>query len=96
MFVITDKENVVIHTSETVEYNDNKDVLVDKATLTLPEPLVGLVKEVEENEIPEGVIGRYCYNEEEGFYKNPNYRIHYSEEERIQALEDAVNILLGF
>ena len=46
-------------------------------------------------EIPEGVEpNKYCYTPEQGFFKNTNYKEYYSEEERLSAIEDIMNILL--
>ena len=57
-----------------------------------------VVKEIYSVEsIPEDVAPiRYCYNNEENFYLNPRYKENYSLEEKVSALEDAVNLLLGF
>lgn len=95
MFIITDKNDVIFHMSETLDYQENGNLLVDNGNLAIAKGLEKGVFEVAE--IPEGVeIQKYCYTEEKGFYPNENYRVYYSEEERISALEDAVNSLLGF
>ena len=95
MYIITDKENVIIHISETIGYQENGNVLVDNSTLAIANLLVNGVYKVET--VEEGVRpSKYCYTEEKGFYKNENYREYYSQEDRISALEDTVNILLGF
>lgn len=95
MNIITDKENKIIHISETIGYQENGNVLVDNETLAIAKPLVNKIYEVDE--IAEGITAeKYCYTEEKGFYKNENYKEYYSQEERISALEDTVNMLLGF
>lgn len=95
MYIITDKENVIIHISKTIGYQENGNVLVDNETLAIAKPLVNKVCEVEE--IPEGVTqSKYCYTEGEGFYKNPNYQEYISIEDRVSALEDMMNMQLGF
>lgn len=94
-YIITDKDNVVIHISNTIGYQENGNVLVDNGELAIAKPLVKEVYEVEE--IEENVEeAKYCYTKEKGFYKNENYKEYYSEEQRISALEDTVNMLLGF
>lgn len=94
-YVITDKDDVVIHISETIGYQENGNVLVDNGELAIAKPLVKEVYEVEE--IEENIVeAKYCYTKEKGFYKNENYREYFSEEQRISALEDTVNMLLGF
>lgn len=95
MYIITNKENIIMHMSETLNHDDNGDILVDMDTLTLSKDLVKGTYEVEE--VPSEVyLGKYCYEKEKGFYKNPNYIKQYSEAERIAALEETVNMLLGF
>lgn len=95
MFVITDEKDVIIHISKTIGYQDNGNVLVDDDTLAIAKPLF---KNIYENiEVPNDVTeAKFCYTKEKGFYKNPDYTEYFSEEDRISALEDAVNMLLGF
>lgn len=95
MYIITDKDNVIINISKTIGYQSNGNILVNDGTLAIAKLLVNKVCEVDE--IPEEIEeAKYCYTEEKGFYKNENYVEYFSEEDRISALEDAVNILLGF
>lgn len=95
MYIITNGENIIMHMSETLNHDSNGDILVDMDTLTLSKDLVKGTYEVEN--VPEEVyLGRYCYEEEKGFYKDPNYVKQYSNEERLAALEETVNMLLGF
>ncbi len=94
-YIITEKDDVVIHISETIGYQENGNVLVDNGELAIAKPLVKDVYEVEE--IEENIVeAKYCYTKEKGFYKNEKYREYFSEEQRISALEDTVNMLLGF
>ncbi len=94
-YVITNKDDVVIHISETIGYQENGNVLVDNGELAIAKPLVKEINEVEN--IEENIVeAKYCYTKEKGFYKNENYKEYYSEEQRISALEDTVNMLLGF
>lgn len=94
-YIITDKDDVVIHISETIGYQENGNVLVDNGELAIAKPLVKEINEVEN--IEENIVeAKYCYTKEKGFYKNENYKEYFSEEQRISALEDTVNMLLGF
>lgn len=93
MYILTDKDNVIINISGTLDYQSNGNPLINEGKLAIAKILVNKIYEVKE--IPNNVSeARYCYTEEKGFYKNENYREYYSEEERISALEDMVNMLL--
>lgn len=95
MYIITDKENIIIKISETIGYQKNGNILVDNGALAIAKLLANKVCEVDE--VPEEIEEtKYCYTEEKGFYKNENYKEYYSNEERISSLEDVVNTLLGF
>ncbi len=94
MFIVTDKNDVIIHISETKDYQSNGNLLVDNGKLAIAAYLVNAVYEVET--VDEGVTpSKYCYTESKGFYKNPNWKEYFSTEDRIAALESAVNSLLG-
>lgn len=95
MYIITNKNDVITHISKTIDYQKNGNPLIDDNTLAIAKIDVKDVYEVTEvpNEIEEQ---RYCYTEEKGFYKNENYKEYFSTEDRISALEDAVNSILGF
>ncbi len=94
MFIVTDKDNVIIHISETKDYQSNGNLLVDNGKLAIAAYLVNGVYEVES--VDEKVApAKYCYTEKDGFYKNPNYKEYFSDQDRIAALEEAVNSLLG-
>lgn len=94
MYIIIDKDNKITDITTTVGYEENGNIILDDGTQIACFREVE-VREVEE--IPENVVeNKYCYTEEKGFYKNENYQEHYTNEERISALEDTVNMLLGF
>ena len=94
-YIFTNKNDEIFHISNTKDYQENGNVLVDNRSFAIPPALIKEIYEIEE--IPQEVeVTKYCYTEEKGFYKNENYREHYSDEERISALENAVNMLLGF
>lgn len=94
MYVLTEKkDNRITCISETLEYQSNGNPEVKNGAYAIGYP----VNIYENIEIPEGLCeDKYCYTPEQGFYKNENYREYFSEEDRISALEDAMNILLGF
>ncbi len=95
MYIITDENNVIIHISETIGYQENGNVLVDNGTLAIAEPLVKGKYEVET--VDEKVVpAKYCYTPEKGFYKNENYQEYVSIEDRVSSLEDIMNMQLGF
>lgn len=95
MYVLTNENNEVVAISETLDYQSNGNPLINNGKLAIASYLVSHT--YENVEIPEGVCkDKYCYTTEAGFYKNENYVEYFSEEERISALEDAVNMLLGF
>ena len=71
-YVLVDNQDVVMHISDTINYQENGNVLVDNDSLAYAKILVKKVHEVEE--VPsEAVPYKYCYTEEDGFTANPNY-----------------------
>lgn len=94
-YVLTNENNEIVAISETLDYQSNGNPLINNGALALASYLVSHT--YENVEIPEGVCeSKYCYTPEAGFYKNDNYVEYFSEEDRISALEDAVNSILGF
>ena len=97
-YVLTGENNVIIAISDTLGEQSNGNPLVtDKEgnQYAIAKYLIKNKYEIEE--IPENVMeNKYCYNVEQGFYKNSDWKEYYSEEQRISALEDTVNMLLGF
>lgn len=104
-FVLTNKDNEIIEISNTYELDEeHRNINVDnnRAIAYAPNEKIN-VFEVEE--IPEEVeIAKYCYTEEQGFYKNENYvepeepieaRLKLMEE-RMALTEDMINMSLGF
>lgn len=95
MYLICNKEdNRIFETGQELDYLSNGyPRLIDK-NIAFPTEMVNVY---EVAEIPENVEAeKYCYTEEKGFYENENYREYFSQEDRISALEDTVNMLLGF
>lgn len=93
MIVITKANDVIIAIAESV--NEDRNFIEINHNTNIPKNLVKGIYEVKE--IPKEVKPlKYCCIEGAEFHLNPNYKENYSSEERIAALEDAVNILLGF
>lgn len=92
--ILTREDNVIIHmTTGTVIEENGMYVSVDEQT-KIPQKIAAHKYEVEI--VPEEVAPiKYCYAEG-AFLLNPNYKEFYSNAERISALEDVVNMLLGF
>lgn len=93
MYILTGNDNEIIKLSETLEYQDNGNPLVDNGTLAIAKYLVKGIFDVKKvpTEVKES---EYCYTEEDGFYKNPNYQPSMpSEEDRITDLEVAITEL---
>lgn len=92
--ILTREDNVIIHmTTGTVIEENGMYVSVDEQT-KIPQKIAAHKYEVEI--VPEEVAPiKYCYVDDT-FSLNPNYKEFYSDEERISALEDVVNTLLGF
>lgn len=92
-YIITDENDVIIHISETIGYQENGNVLVGNDTLAIAKPLVKGIFEVESiaEEITEN---KYCYTEEEGVYTNNNYKEpEPTETQQIQDLQEQVTNL---
>lgn len=97
MYILTDKDNVIMHIANTVgRQEENNYYLLNENTnmaLAIPPEFVKSVYEVAVT--PQNVSKqRYCYSPEQGFFKNENFVKHYSNEERLNALEDIVNMLV--
>lgn len=73
MYIITNKENVIIAISNTAEVNEEtRNIILDNYNIAYaPNEMPNIYENVE---VPEEVeIQKYCYTEAEGFYKNPDY-----------------------
>lgn len=92
--ILTREDNVIIHmTTGTVIEENGMYVSVDEQ-IKIPQKIAAHKYEVEI--VPEEVTPiKYCYINDT-FSENPNYKEVYSSEDRISALEDVVNMLLGF
>lgn len=94
MYILTDKQNSIIAISKTLNYQNNGNPLVYNNTLAITSALVANIYEKNENIDEKYNSFKYCYTEEKGFYENPNWKPFYPIEERVSALEDAVNAIL--
>ena len=94
MYILTNKENVILHITETLNrQNGTNYYLINNDSMAIPTNFIKDVYNI--NDIPENIHEqKYCYTNEKGFYKNENYKEHYSTEERISSLEDMVNMIL--
>ncbi len=93
MFVLTDKNDVVFHISETKNYQKNGNVLVDNDTLAIPPILIKEIFEVD-GISTEVKVQKYCYTAERGFYKNENYtEPEPTDAEKIRQLQEQVTDL---
>lgn len=93
MFILTDKNDVVFHISETKNYESNGNVLVDNDTLAIPQFLIKGIFEIQEI-TTEVEVQKYCYTPEKGFYKNENYKEpELSDTEKIKQLQEQVTDL---
>ena len=58
-YIVTDNDNVVIHISDTIGYQENGNVLVDEGHLAIAKPLVKGVFKVAD--VPEEIaVYKYC------------------------------------
>lgn len=96
-YVVTDENDVVIYTTVSVDYVEgtDKDIKMDNDVI-IPRRYYKNFYEIEDDIVRQIIVPlcKYCYTEEKGLYRNPNFN-EFSEEERITALEEAVNSLLG-
>ena len=93
MYILTDNTNNIIYISETLSYQSNGNPLVDNGQLAIAKDLVAHTYEKDEVD-PKYNSSKYCYTEEQGFYQDLDWKPYYSVEDRVSALEDAVNAIL--
>lgn len=94
MYVITDKKNVAICVSETLEHQSNGNPLVHGGTLAIAKILVEH-EYADVAHVPEDYTdGKYCYDGA-SWTANPDYtEPQPSAEERLTQLENAVDELI--
>ena len=94
-YVITNNDDIIIAISTTcINDKATRNLILDGYNLAYaPDEEPNVYQANVPNDIE---VDKYCYDETNGFYANPNYVYYYSEEERISALEDMMNeIILG-
>lgn len=73
MYILTNKENVVLHITKTLNRQPGTNYyLINNDSLAIP---TNFIKEVYNiDDIPENIQEqKYCYTSKKGFYKNENY-----------------------
>jgi len=93
MYILVKEENIILNISETLNRQEGTNYyLINNDNEAIPTEFVKNVYEIKE--VPLNIKAEeYCYDGKE-FTKNPNYIEYYSEEDRISALEDIVNMIL--
>lgn len=91
-YIITANEDKrITDISISIGYETNGNIILDNGTQ------IACFREVEVHEveeIPEGIKAeKYCYTEEEGFYKNPNYKEIITQEVEIEQLKEQITDL---
>lgn len=100
--ILTNSKNVIIDVGDKLEVledryqlDGNRQIMKEYKTQYQDGKVEVDVISAFEVELPEKVEPqKYCYTEKEGFYKNEEYREYYSNEQRIQALEEMMNELI--
>lgn len=94
MYVLTDKDNIIIEISNIYERDEKyRNIKVDNYNIAYaPDEQINVYEVLE---IPEGVCERkYCYTEEKGFYKNENYKEpEPTDAEKIKQLQEQITDL---
>ena len=79
-YVLTGENDIIVHISDTLGYQENGNPLVDNGKLAIAKPLVKEIFEIEESEIPAKAIennAKYKYTKKDGFFKNEDYKEYY-------------------
>lgn len=93
-YIITDKNNVILEISNIYELDkEHRNIRLDNYKIAYAPNEKMDVYEVEE--VPNEVVNqKYCYTEEEGFYKNENYKEpEPTNEEKIKDLQEQITNL---
>ncbi len=88
MFVLLDKDNVILHISETLTQDSGGNYVVDSGTLAFAPSCVDHTAEVES--VPDGVCAQQYTYDGTSFAENANYTVPQSETEKLQAQIDDV------
>jgi len=91
-YIFVDENDVIFEVSDTLDYQNNGNYLIKNGTLAVPQSLVKAMYEIEE--VPNEVeVQKYCYTEDNGFFKNESYREYVSYEKKIEQLQEQVTNL---
>ena len=95
MYILTNKDNVIIHISETIGYEENGNILVDGGSLAIAVAPNETINVYEVETVDEGITSeKYCYTEEKGFYKNEGYQEpEPSDTQKIRDLQEQITDL---
>lgn len=96
MYILVDNNNRVLAISATLNYQENGNPLVYDDSLAIASLLVKKIYEYNDEIDEKYNSSKYCYSEESGFYVDPNWKPIYTLEDRVSAIEDTINMLLGF
>ena len=102
MYILTNHKNVILDISKILiekedRYaTDNFEIMKEYKTQNIDGTItVDAINAFEVQEISENIeIEKYCYTENDGFYKNPDYKEEYTTEQRLEALEQMMNELI--
>lgn len=93
MYIITNENNEIINFSETIDYQENGNLLIDNGT-AIAKAQTEKIGSYEVEEIPENIVEvKYCYTQEDGFYENENYKEIVTPEMEIENLKKENKIL---
>lgn len=95
-YILVNHKDIIIYISDTLNFQENGNYLIDNDTLAITPDMVKNAYPYQDSISSEIIPYKYCYSEKKGFYKNIEYKRIYSIEERIEAIEDTINMLLGF
>lgn len=103
-YILTNKDNIITMIADNVEVKEDRYTIDGKLDIFKDYPTQDVNGNINHNyqtlhqvEVPNNVEPqKYCYTEKDGFYKNTDYKVFYTNEERISALEDMLNeMVLG-
>jgi len=97
-YLILSNDNVVMHISSTLEYQENGNPLIYDGTLAINKYIVGNVVTLNDAEVSEDILEnpeKYCYTENGGFTLNPNYVEPVKEISNVELMEQITDLQLA-
>ena len=92
MFVITDHNDVIIKITDSVDFQDNGNALVDNGSLAIAKYLIKEIYEV--SEVGENVKeSMWCYTDDQGFYKNEDYTESITTDQELEIIKEQITNL---